>query len=330
VAMGSAADMAIHPAFALLVGAIAGTVSVFGFSLLQGAVETHLHIHDTCGILNLHGIPGVIGAIVAIIASSNSQGHRYNTTQLLEIWHERDERDASKQAKMQLAFLIITLAISIITGLLVGTLLSKLSPPKKCFLDNESWETPAREVPYYFDKRGEARHSSEKPNAPAPQGAASAGAVALEGKQIEELQNKINYLENALRSQRKTLRDQAKAIETITGVPAVARSSTLSELGYSASRPGAANVGSSGGAILTPGFASPRFGNLEPETSAILHSAPLGRSGTQSYSPVQGLTNLNNNNNNNNAQNNQNFQNLATMIESLANKVNLLVDQQKK
>lgn len=38
VAMGSAADMAIHPAFALLVGAIAGTISVLGFSLLQVSI----------------------------------------------------------------------------------------------------------------------------------------------------------------------------------------------------------------------------------------------------------------------------------------------------
>lgn len=36
VAIGSAADMVLHPAFALLVGAVAGTISVLGFSKIQG------------------------------------------------------------------------------------------------------------------------------------------------------------------------------------------------------------------------------------------------------------------------------------------------------
>lgn len=40
VAMGTCADMGIHPAFALLIGAISGTFSVFGFAVLQVFIYT--------------------------------------------------------------------------------------------------------------------------------------------------------------------------------------------------------------------------------------------------------------------------------------------------
>jgi len=289
--MGSSADMAVHPAFALLIGAIAGTVSVFGFSTLQGLVENHLRIHDTCGVLNLHGIPGIIGGVASIIASAAASGDAYSISQMLFIWSERDTRDAAKQAKLQLAFLIITLGISIITGLFCGILLSRLTYPKKFFLDSTSWETPSREVPYFFDKRGEAKHSSERSDNPAPAGAASQGLVAAEGIQLDELKNKVAYLENMLRSQRKTLRDQGRALEGLG-----ARGS-----------PATPAVGS---AVL----GSPRgFGSLEPEESQSL-LRPSGSSGSvppfgnRGGDPVA---------------------NLAAMMENLAAKVNFLVEHQK-
>ena len=41
-------------------------------------------MHDTCGILNLHGIPGVVGAIWGIIASRISQ-NMGDSAELLEM-----------------------------------------------------------------------------------------------------------------------------------------------------------------------------------------------------------------------------------------------------
>jgi hypothetical protein len=54
-----------------------------------------------------------------------------------------------------LAFTIITLAIAISSGFFTGYLLKVFSPSKKYFLDDESWEVPNLETPYYFDERGE-------------------------------------------------------------------------------------------------------------------------------------------------------------------------------
>jgi len=219
VAMGSVADMAIHPAFALLIGAIAGTVSVFGFSILQRFVENHLRIHDTCGVLNLHGIPGLIGGISSIIASAAATGDTYNNTQLLFIWPDRNTRNASHQAKLQLAFLVITLGISIISGLFCGILLSRMAYPKKFFLDSSSWETPSRELPYFFDVRGEAKHSSEKVTAARAPGDSTqlVPSPSVDLSQLSDLQSRLASLENTVRVQRKQIRDQNRSLANLKG-----------------------------------------------------------------------------------------------------------------
>eukprot|EP00026_Physarum_polycephalum_P002866 Phypoly_transcript_02875.p1 GENE.Phypoly_transcript_02875~~Phypoly_transcript_02875.p1 ORF type:complete len:834 (-),score=168.92 Phypoly_transcript_02875:78-2579(-) len=246
VAMGSSADMAIHPAFALLVGAVAGTVSVFGFAILQGLVENHLRLHDTCGVLNLHGIPGVIGGFVSAITTA-ARGTNYNVQQYDKIYSAAPGRHAQEQAKLQVAFLFITLGVSIGTGFLCATMLSRLAYPKKFFIDSTSFETPSREVPYFFDKRGEARHSSEK-SADTPSLAAPGGANPDADRALSELQNKVTYVENSLRSHRRTLREQARMIEGITGQrPSLLRTMTEEESQFMLGSPRGGLQGSSSG-----------------------------------------------------------------------------------
>lgn len=49
-----------RPFGAISIGSVAGLVSVFGYSKLQPRLERWFH--DTAGVHNLHGMPGVIGA----------------------------------------------------------------------------------------------------------------------------------------------------------------------------------------------------------------------------------------------------------------------------
>ena len=56
----------------MIIGSFAGIASTLGYQYLTPALKK-IYLHDTCGVHNLHGIPGVIsgiaGAIVAAVAT---------------------------------------------------------------------------------------------------------------------------------------------------------------------------------------------------------------------------------------------------------------------
>lgn len=47
----------------MLIGTIGGVVSSYGYNKICTG------IHDTCGVHNLHGIPGVLGGLCAVIGA---------------------------------------------------------------------------------------------------------------------------------------------------------------------------------------------------------------------------------------------------------------------
>ena len=57
VAVGSAADLYLHPAGAIAIGMVAGVLSVCGYEFLSDWMDEKLGIADTCGVHNLHGMP---------------------------------------------------------------------------------------------------------------------------------------------------------------------------------------------------------------------------------------------------------------------------------
>ena len=51
----------LQPYGAVTVGTtVAGVVSCLGYKVLTGRVMEKLGIHDTCGVNNLHGVPGLM------------------------------------------------------------------------------------------------------------------------------------------------------------------------------------------------------------------------------------------------------------------------------
>ena len=64
VIIGASCDMFEYGVEALLIGAVGGMVSSYGFNNLGSDV---MPWHDSCGVHNLHGIPGVIGGLVGAI-----------------------------------------------------------------------------------------------------------------------------------------------------------------------------------------------------------------------------------------------------------------------
>ena len=67
VAIGATARLALGPFVALLVGIIAGAVSVLGYFYSSPYLESKFGIYDTCGVANLHGYPSVLGGLASIL-----------------------------------------------------------------------------------------------------------------------------------------------------------------------------------------------------------------------------------------------------------------------
>lgn len=170
VAIGTAADMMIHPWGAMVVGSAAGALSVLGYRFFTPAMNKKLNIHDTCGVHNLHGMPGVMAGIVGAITAAMATQEEYgvslfrqfparvpelNTTEFIQLKSQFADmepglgRSATNQAAFQMYALLTTLAVAIVGGLLTGFLL-KLPifdqvPRHRLFDDELSWEVPEDE-----------------------------------------------------------------------------------------------------------------------------------------------------------------------------------------
>ncbi len=110
VAIGATCDFASHPQ-AMMIGSVAGIVSTVGFAILQDKQQKFHKIIDTCGVSNLHGIPGIFGGLVALVVVPN-----------LDI-------------TAQLTGLLITIVIALVAGLLSGKIISLFGKTKEIYND---------------------------------------------------------------------------------------------------------------------------------------------------------------------------------------------------
>ena len=53
--------------FAFAIGLFSGALCVFGYAFVQPRLQRRLGIVDTCGVHNLHGMPGLFGGLAAIV-----------------------------------------------------------------------------------------------------------------------------------------------------------------------------------------------------------------------------------------------------------------------
>ncbi|KAM8954160.1 ammonium transporter Rh type A [Pelodytes ibericus] len=130
VAVGTCADMNIGPFGAMTIGFTAGIISTLGFKFLTPILASKLKIQDTCGVHNLHGLPGILGGIAGIVAAA--LGAKESCSPI-----------------MQGAALAATFGISIVGGTITGFIL-KLPfwgqpPDQNCYDDTLYWEVPLEE-----------------------------------------------------------------------------------------------------------------------------------------------------------------------------------------
>ncbi|KAK5618533.1 hypothetical protein CRENBAI_016853 [Crenichthys baileyi] len=130
VAVGTCADMQIQPFGAMLIGLVAGIISTLGFKHLSPILSSNLGIQDTCGVHNLHGMPGILGGLAGIVAVALGKAQKGS-------------------AAMQAAALASSLGFALIGGAITG-LIMKLPfwgqpPDQNCFDDSLYWEVPEEE-----------------------------------------------------------------------------------------------------------------------------------------------------------------------------------------
>ena len=145
VSVGSSSDLVVTGAVAMIIGSLAGLLSAAGFIWIGPWLKEKIHMHDTCGVHNLHGMPGVLGGVIGAISAASASSS-FNDESLLDTFSAMKPvseggvgRTPSGQGWIQAAALGITLGISIFGGAFTGFVASRCCNPDVLFDDDEHW-----------------------------------------------------------------------------------------------------------------------------------------------------------------------------------------------
>lgn len=120
VAIGATCNI-VAPALAFGIGVLAGAVCVLGYVFIQPALEARLKIVDTCGVHNLHGMPGLVGGFIALLVVPGV-------------------------AMAQLVGIALTLVMALGCGLVAGFLIKLTGTTRLAYEDGEDFMGVATEA----------------------------------------------------------------------------------------------------------------------------------------------------------------------------------------
>ena len=115
VAIGSTCDVTTAP-IAFCIGAVAGLISTIGYSIIKEKLQKVIKKMDTCGVLYLHGLPGIFGGLVAMLVVKGID------------------------MKVQSMGVLITVVVALVSGLLTGKIVSLFGSRKIPYTDDEELE----------------------------------------------------------------------------------------------------------------------------------------------------------------------------------------------
>lgn len=159
IAIGSSAAMTIAPYASLIIGMVAGGLSVLGYAFVGPWLEAW-EFSDTCGVNNLHGMPGIMGSLASIISVAVIDQKLFGK-HINDIYPAMAEgRTPSQQALFQLATLGTTIGIAVIGGILTGIIISLpfYTHPEKYYNDVEFWELPEKDKKKDHKKKSSIPH----------------------------------------------------------------------------------------------------------------------------------------------------------------------------
>jgi ammonium transporter Rh len=103
----------VTPGWSMLIGIAAGAISVIGYTFIQPILQKRTGGVDTCGVHNLHGMPGVFGGLVAM------------TFVAAPLW--------------QLTGIVTTVVLAITMGVAIGFIVSRLGRKQTPYDDKDEF-----------------------------------------------------------------------------------------------------------------------------------------------------------------------------------------------
>lgn len=100
---------------AFVIGLMGGGLSVIGYTVIQSRFQKILKGIDTCGVHNLHGMPGLFGGMMALFVIEGIS------------------------ARAQVKGILIAVILAVVTGLATGSILSLLGHRRDSYNDEEEF-----------------------------------------------------------------------------------------------------------------------------------------------------------------------------------------------
>ena len=113
VAIGATCNR-VSPLGAFAIGLLAGAICVIGYALIQSRLQSLLKMVDTCGVHNLHGMPGLLGGIIAIVVVPGI-------------------------AKAQVSGILVTVVLALVAGLIAGVLVKATGSKRLLYQDSDEF-----------------------------------------------------------------------------------------------------------------------------------------------------------------------------------------------
>ncbi|XP_033927127.1 ammonium transporter Rh type B isoform X2 [Melopsittacus undulatus] len=140
--MGMAGEMLVTPFGALIAGFLAGLIPPLGFRFLTPFLHSRLNIQDTCGVHNVHGLPGVLGALLGTLLAGLATADAYGgRLELVFPQLAGGGRSRTEQALLQLSALLLSLLLAGLGGCLTGAVLRMgalgMASSERCLQDME-------------------------------------------------------------------------------------------------------------------------------------------------------------------------------------------------
>ncbi|MDR4517069.1 MAG: ammonium transporter [Nitrosomonas sp.] len=176
VGIGSVCDV-VSPSGAFGIGLLAGAISVLGYVFLLPMLEKKFKLIDTCGVHNLHGMPGLLGGFSALLVVPGV-------------------------ATAQLTGIGITLGIAIVGGLVAGIVIKITGTTREPYEDSVEFTHMAGPESEQADGQLQARIDSLE------------NKIALLEMQSQDKSTEVKGLFEGLETQIESLENEIKGAQS--------------------------------------------------------------------------------------------------------------------